>query len=189
MTKIGEYVGVEQIVEEAGVKSAAGLQCGILVNDDDKRTTLIIALPGVGTPRYPNYWDQKKIGVLHYCGTDKGQSKSIPKQNINSRLNSAVNTGVYPIHVYIRHPNHVFRYMGEFIRCREYDEELENGGKIIYRFGLISKNIDVIAPILNSYFNRNFSTIEKGIESEFGNTQEFIIKSRYVKQARRSPNV
>ena len=152
MTKIGEFVGVQQIVEEAGVKSPAGLQCGILVNDKDKRTTLIIALPGGRIPRYPNYWDRKEIGVLHYCGTDKGQIKSIPKQNIESRLNSAVNTGRYPIHVYIRHPNYDFRYMGEFVRCREYDEELENRGKIIYRFGLISKNVDEVAPILNSYF-------------------------------------
>ena len=153
MTKIGDYVGVQQIVEEAGVKSAAGLQCGILVNDDGKRTTLIIALPGAKTPRYPNYWDQKDVGVLHYCGTDKGQTKRILKQNINSRLNSAVNTGRYPIYVYIRHPNHEFRYMGEFSRCTEYDEELTNRGKTIYRFGLISKDVDAVAPILNSYFD------------------------------------
>jgi len=150
MLKIGEFYKATDIAELAGVKGPRGLQCGILVNDSNKITILIQTIPKYGmTENYPNKWDKESIGVLHYCGTNKGQIKSIPKQSLESKLNKHVNEAIFPIHVFVRYPKHHFQYLGEFIRLPKYDETIIINDKDVYLFGLVSKNIELTETIIH----------------------------------------
>ncbi len=155
MTDIGSYVSVDYIIRETGVVSEMGLQCGILVNDKDQKIILIQHLNNKNNEKYPNYWDEKSIGMLHYCGTNKGQTKEFNRQNLNSKLNGALNDGKYPIYVYVRYPGPKYRFMGRFTRLPKYDEELNYHEKVIYRFGLISNNIDATESIIRELILEN----------------------------------
>jgi len=149
MLKIGEFYEANKIAELAGVKGARGLQCGIFVNDNNKTTILIQTISKEGmTENYPNKWDEESIGVLHYCGTNKGQTKDIPKQSLESKLNKHVNEAIFPIHVFVKYPEQYFQYLGEFIRLPKYDETINIDGKDIYLFGLVSKNIELTEMII-----------------------------------------
>lgn len=148
MTDIGSFVNVDYIVRETGVVSEMGLQCGILVNDKSQKIILIQHPHSGNNAGYPNYWDEKCIGMLHYCGTNKGQTKEFDRQNLNSRLNGSLNNGKYPIYVYVKFPGPKYMFMGRFTRLPLYDEELEYKGKTIYRFGLVSNNIDATEPLI-----------------------------------------
>ena len=86
--------------------------------------------------------------MLHYCGANKGQTKEFDKQNLNSRLNSSLNNGKYPIYVHVKFPGSRYLFTGRFTRLPMYDEDLEYNGKTIYRFGLISNNIDAVEHLI-----------------------------------------
>ena len=140
---IGDVISSDELAIIAGVKNGLGLQCGILVNDKDRLTVLVMSCTSSGiTSNYPNYWDEETIGILHYCGTNKGLTKVASKQNLNSRLNKAVNEGTYPIQVYARIDAGMYRYLGLFKRIPALDKELIYEGRTIYQFGLVSTNID-----------------------------------------------
>ena len=161
---ISDYYKSDEIAIIAGVNGVNGLQSGIFVNDDDK---IIILLQKNTSPRsimrYPNVWDEDEVGILHYCGTNKGQIKEIRTQNLQSRLNRHVNMAVYPIHVFSLDPYFKqytrYMYLGEFSRAKEYDKIVEVDGKNVYSFGLRSKNVDRIhnhiTEIISSFRNKN----------------------------------
>ena len=109
MLKLGDFYNVNGISTLAGVKNNRGIQCGILVNETKKITVLIQTISGKGyVGPYPNRWDEVTIGVLHFCGTNKGLRKEIKKQNLESKLNKHVNKELFPIHVFVRYPEHTF---------------------------------------------------------------------------------
>jgi len=72
----------------------------------------------------------------------------IPKQNLESKLNKYLNEAIYPIIVFVRYPDHRFRYMGEFMRLPKYDCTFDLYDKDVYSFGLVSKNIDTVENII-----------------------------------------
>lgn len=147
MTHIGDYVCVDELVSLAGVKNSYGIQCGILVNDVASSIILIPKLP-TSIQNYPNQWDPEIVGLLHFCGTNKGQTKQVTEQTLHSKLNKSVNDGVHPINVYIRYPDKRYRFMGEFARVPKYDEWIELDGKRVIVFGLMSKNIKETEAII-----------------------------------------
>jgi len=157
MLQIGDYIEVSDLIELAGVKNAYGTQCGIIVNKKSNLTIIKPKLPTKKRPTdYPNEWDPKITGLLHFCGTNKGQTSKQTIQNLNSNLNKHVNEGIFPIYVYVCYPNNTYRYMGEFVRVPQYDEWVELDGKKIISFGLISKNINeterIITEMIDVYW-------------------------------------
>jgi len=161
---IGDYYKSSDVATIAGVNGVNGLQSGIFVNDDDKITILLQKNTSPNSiTRYPNVWDEKEVGVLHYCGTNKGQIKEIKTQNLKSKLNRHVDMAIYPIYVFSLDPyfKQYTRYMclGEFNRAKEYDKMVEVNGKNVYSFGLRSNNTDIIRQhiigIIRSFENKN----------------------------------
>lgn len=91
--------------------------------------------------KYPNVWHEDVPTLLSYCGTNKGQIGVVKEQNLNSMLNKHVNEELCPIYVML---NDGERYisLGRFSRLSKYDDFVTINGKKIYRFGLISRNIE-----------------------------------------------
>ena len=147
MTEIGECIDSDAFVKAANLDSKKAIRGGIFFNEKEES---IVLLQRVGEkPAYPNYWDEDCIGLLHYCGTNKGLSSSCDKQTLApDTLNGRLNEGLYPIHLYVLRKDNSYCYFGKFTRLKKYDEELEIKGRVVYRFGLISNNIDSIRPMV-----------------------------------------
>ncbi len=154
MPCIGDIVKIDVLIKMAGVKNEYGLQSGILVNDNDKLSILKMEQKNDSiNVNYPNYWDEQTIGILHYCGTDKGLTKKSPDQNLNSKLNNAIFTGKYPIHVFVKQEGKLFLYLGVFERIPAMDVKLEYKNHMIYQFALVSRNIDAVEPYISKILN------------------------------------
>ena len=153
MTEIGQTVDFNHVCYAANV-TPEGFWGGILVNDRDNSLILIQNEDRSKPSKYPNYWDENVIGLLHYCGTNKHQSKNIPAQNLKVAENKILNEGSRPIFVYLRIKASKYIFLGEFIRVPKYDDEIEYDGKIMYRFGLISSNISAIRHIVMNLINK-----------------------------------
>jgi len=156
MMQIGDYIEAPELAKLAGVRNARGMQCGILINKKTNLTIIKPKLPDKKRPLdYPNRWDSDKIGILHFCGTNKGQSSKQIIQNLESPLNKHVNEAIFPIHVFLCYPDSRYRYMGEFIRTPQHDKWVELDGKKVISFGLISKDIEktkqIIIKMMNPY--------------------------------------
>ena len=149
MYSVGDVLNSEEVARFSGVKNSNGLQCGILVNDIDKVSVLIMGRKENNIASYyPNYWDEKTIGILHYCGTNKGLAKDIPKQSLDSKLNSAIYRRTYPIHVMVRNPDKTYLYLGIFERIPDMDKPIDYDNRIIYQFALVSRNIDKVESLI-----------------------------------------
>lgn len=148
MIRVGDFIDGVKLAELAGAKNAHGTQCGILVNEKIPLTLLTPKLPGDLIQNYSNRWDPEIIGLLYFFGTNKGLNKMHTWQNMETKLNKSVNESLYPMHVYVRYPGQRYRFMGEFIRIPKYDEWVELDGKYVKKFGLISKNIEAVEPII-----------------------------------------
>ncbi len=145
MFDLCSLVSIDDLVAFCDSDGPRGLQCGIIVNDKDKRTVLVQTLYEEGDSRpYPNRWDDVIPGLIYYCATRKGVGPRKKAINLNSRLNMYVNTGQYPIFLFVRYPSKSFRYMGEFIRLSRYDSKYMDNDLEVYHFALISKNIEAI---------------------------------------------
>ena len=147
MTEIGQTVDFDHVCSVANV-TPEGFWGGILVNNHDNLLILIQNEDSSKPSKYPNYWDEGIIGLLHYCGTNKHQSKNNPVQNLMVAENKILNEGSRPIFVYLRFKAGKYIYLGEFTRVPKYDDEVEYAGKRMYRFGLISNNINAIRHIV-----------------------------------------
>lgn len=147
MTEIGECIDSDAFVKAVNLDSKKAIRGGIFFNEKEE---CIVLLQRVGkAPAYPNYWDEDCIGLLHYCGTNKGLSSGCDKQTLApGTLNGRLNEGLYPIHLYVLRKDNSYCYFGKFTRLKKYDEELEIKGRVVYRFGLISNNIDSIRPMV-----------------------------------------
>ncbi len=145
MYDLCSQVFAKDLIEFSAVNGPAGLQSGIIVNDEDQRTILVQTISNYWeTNPYPNTWDENIPGMIHYCATRKGVSSSIHTINLESRLNRFVNLNIYPIYIFVRYPDKTFRFMGEFVRLPEYDERKMVNGYEVYVFALISKNVEAI---------------------------------------------
>lgn len=153
MTEIGEVVDSNHVYKAANV-TPQGFRGGILKNDLENTLILIQNTEDTETSKYPNYWDESCIGLLHYCGTNKHQSNSVPVQNLNVIENQILNDGSRPIIVYLRCKRGKYVYLGEFTRLPRYDDMVEFNGKEMFRFGLISNNIDAIRPLVTKIIKK-----------------------------------
>lgn len=154
MFDLCSIISTDDLVEFSDVDGPMGLQSGIIVNDKDRRTILVQTISDDRKNPYPNEWDDKIPGMIHYCATRKGLSTSISKINLDSRLNKHVNLNIFPIFLFVRYPNKTFRFMGEFIRLPRYDRGyFVSEGKEGYMFALISKNIDSIEDYIDGIKN------------------------------------
>lgn len=168
MTEIGECIDSDAFVKATNLESKKAIRGGIFFNEKEEN---IILLQRVGKePAYPNYWDEDCIGLLHYCGTNKGLSSSCDKQTLASdTLNGRLNEGLYPIHLYVSHKANSYCYFGKFTRLKKYDEELKIDDRTVYRFGLISNNIDAIRPMVCSIIESGQMDFEEELQTDEGN--------------------
>ena len=160
MTEIGQLVDTDYLMIETKVKPGA-FRGGILVNNVDRKLILIQKTSSKEPLNYPNYWDEKCIGLLHYCGTNKHQSKEIEEQNLNVQENDILNKGTYPIYVYLYYQNGTYRYLGTFSRLPKYDDVLFYNGKRMHRFGLISNNIEAVHPYIDEIISKGQVIIDQ----------------------------
>ena len=143
MTEIGQFVDTGYLMNETKLNPGA-FRGGILVNNMDRKLILIQKASNKEPLNYPNYWDENCIGLLHYCGTNKHQSKRVEEQSLSVQENDILNKGSYPIHVYLYYQKGKYRYLGTFSRLPKYDDVLVYNEKRMHRFGLISNNIDTV---------------------------------------------
>ena len=130
----------------ADVNGKEGIRGGIFHNKKENSLILIQNLKQEDQ-KYPNYWDERCIGLIHYCGTDKGITSKSEGQSVNpDTLNGLLNEGKCPIHLYLRESTDRYCYFGRFTRLPKYDEKLRINNRLVYRFGLVSNSIDVLAP-------------------------------------------
>jgi len=154
MFDLGEELDSDDLIAFSGVDGFRGLQSGIIVNDEEKRTILIQTIaPNKDQNPYPNKWDDVIPGMIHYCATRKGISTSVNTLSMDSKLNRHVNLNIFPIYLFVRYPDKSFRFMGEFVRLPKYDEKHVSDGKDVYVFALISKNIDKIEGYVSEIKN------------------------------------
>ena len=146
MTEIGEFIDSDSFAIVADVNGKNGIRGGIFHNKQDNSLFLIQNMRQEDQ-KYPNYWDKGCIGLLHYCGTDKGITSRSEGQSVNpDTLNGLLKEGKCPIHLYLRENTNRYCYFGRFTRLPKYDEKLKINNRLVYRFGLVSNNIDVLTP-------------------------------------------
>lgn len=144
MLEIGEQIAKGELAPLVGAKPG-GTQCGILVNPEQRFTVLVFR----SSANYPNKFDVDVPGLLLYCGTNKGQTREVSRQNLDSRLNRHVNEEIYPIYVLID-GGHYYISLGRFTRASEYDQWLTIKSKEVYRFGLMSVNPKAVTSLLKT---------------------------------------